>query len=171
MNELVKQAKLFAIKTHFLQNQKYDDKEYAYHLYETYNIALKFIHLITENVDDVLAACWTHDLSEDCNLTYNNIQEKFNINIAEITYAVTTEKGKTRKDRANDKYYSEMKLIEGAVFVKLCDRIANMRFAKHHGNRGMYEKYKKLLPHFKEMLYREDYKEMFDELEKYYYQN
>jgi hypothetical protein len=61
---------------------------------------------------------------------------------ADIIYAVTNEKGKNRKERANDKYYEGIRNTPGAVFVKLCDRIANVQYSKMTGSR-MFEMYKK----------------------------
>ena len=61
---------------------------------------------------------------------------------ADIVYAVTNEKGKNRAERANDKYYAGIVATPGAVFVKLCDRIANVQYGKMTGS-GMYDKYKK----------------------------
>jgi hypothetical protein len=61
---------------------------------------------------------------------------------ADIIYAVSNEKGKNRKERANDKYYEGIRNTPGAVFVKLCDRIANVQYSKMTGSR-MFEMYKK----------------------------
>lgn len=63
-------------------------------------------------------------------------------NVGDIVYAVTNEKGKNRSERANDKYYAGIVATPGAVFVKLCDRIANVQYGKMTGS-GMYDKYKK----------------------------
>ena len=61
---------------------------------------------------------------------------------ADIIYAVTNEKGKSRKERANGKYYEGIRNTPGAVFVKLCDRIANVQYSKMTKSR-MFEMYKK----------------------------
>ena len=53
----------------------------------------------------------------------------------------TNEKGKNRKERANDKYYEGIRNTPGAVFVKLCDRIANVQYSKMTGSR-MFDKYR-----------------------------
>jgi hypothetical protein len=47
---------------------------------------------------------------------------------ADIIYAVTNDKGKNRKERAGVKYYEGIRKTPGAVFVKLCDRIANVQY-------------------------------------------
>jgi len=62
--------------------------------------------------------------------------------VADIVYAVTNDKGKNRKERAGDKYYEGIRNTPGAVFVKLCDRIANVQYGKMTKSR-MFEMYKK----------------------------
>ena len=55
---------------------------------------------------------------------------KAGIAIADIVYAVTDEKGKTREERKPKKLYDEMLYNMEAVFVKLCDRLANLKYSK-----------------------------------------
>jgi hypothetical protein len=62
-------------------------------------------------------------------MTYNDIRAVANPTVADIVYAVTNEKGKTRKDRANEKYYEGIKECDFASFVKLCDRLANAKYS------------------------------------------
>jgi hypothetical protein len=49
---------------------------------------------------------------------------------ADIVFAVTNDKGKNRKERAGVNYYRGIRDTSGAVFVKLCDRIANVQYSK-----------------------------------------
>jgi hypothetical protein len=74
-------------------------------------------------------------------------------------YALTNEKGWNRADRANDKYYQDMKTITGATFVKMCDRIANVRFSRLMGS-SMFEKYKAENEHFMESVNADDFPKM-----------
>jgi (p)ppGpp synthase/HD superfamily hydrolase len=62
--------------------------------------------------------------------------------VADIVYAVTNEKGKNRKERGGVKYYEGIRQTPGAVFVKLCDRIANVQYSKMTKSR-MFEMYRK----------------------------
>ena len=89
-----------------------------------------------------MIACWGHDLIEDCRVSYNDVKDALGQEAADIIYAVSNEKGKTRKERANDKYYEGIRNTPGAVFVKMCDRIANVQYSKMTGSR-MFEMYKK----------------------------
>jgi (p)ppGpp synthase/HD superfamily hydrolase len=94
-----------------------------------------------------LRAVWGHDLIEDCRVSYNDVKNQLGQEAAEIVYAVSNEKGKTRSERANSKYYTGIYETPGAVFVKLCDRIANVQYSKMTKSR-MYEMYMKENDHF-----------------------
>jgi (p)ppGpp synthase/HD superfamily hydrolase len=92
-------------------------------------------------LSSIFAALWNHDTIEDARVTYNDLKSRFGKFTAELVYAVTNEKGRTRKDRANDKYYNGIRETEYATFIKLCDRIANVRFGKSFGGKSdMYRK-------------------------------
>jgi len=114
-------------------------------------------------------AVYGHDLLEDTRVSYNDIRSVLGQEAADIIYAVTTEKGKTRKERANQKYYMGIRETPGAVFVKLCDRIANVRYSKMTKSR-MFEMYQREQEAFEKALGRyTDYKHlepMFKELDK-----
>ena len=62
-------------------------------------------------------------------------------------YAVSNEKGKNRKERANDKYYEGIRNTEGASFVKICDRIANVQYSKLTKSK-MFDTYYRENEHF-----------------------
>lgn len=171
-------------------NQKYADTlPYSTHLSFVEAQGEKFIHLVREgNVinkqnhlslmvsykDIVRHALIAHDSIEDARMTYNNLLNNVNteefgnykaaVMVADIVYCVTDEKGKTRKDRKNDKYYEELKQNKLAVFVKLSDLAANTLFSKLSGS-SMYEKYKKEWPNFKKKLYIAEYDEFFNYIE------
>ena len=124
---------------------------YEFHLRMVVNIADKFMGLMVNETNlhpgnpDVInlrLASFGHDLCEDCRITYNDVKGHLGYEVADIIYALTNEKGKTRKERANDKYYEGIRNTHGAVFVKLCDRIANVQYSKMTGSR-MFEMYKK----------------------------
>lgn len=179
----------FASEAHASVNHLYDGKPYSYHLLGVGSTANKFIHLIPfEDQDVIHMACSGHDLFEDTRMTYNDFCVKlFDLlkddqyyfdnpskikEVAEIIYALTNEKGRTRKERANYKYYQGIKNTKYAVFVKLCDRIANVQYSKAQGSR-MFEMYKKEQPMF-EMSLKDDnsvklYNEMFEYLNNIIY--
>jgi (p)ppGpp synthase/HD superfamily hydrolase len=130
------------------------------------NVAKNFLYLIpTEKQEIVLAACWMHDVIEDCRQTYSDVKEVLNEEVAEIVYAVSNEKGKNRKERANEKYYEGIKANSLAVFVKLCDKIANIQYSTINQSK-MLEVYEKEHPYFYQKLYVSEYQQMFEYLEK-----
>lgn len=91
--------------------------------------------------DSLWKALYFHDTEEDCRLTHNDIKKLIGETAANIVHAVTNHKGKTRAERANSQYYKEIRETTGASFVKMCDRIANVRFSRMMGS-GMFEKYR-----------------------------
>lgn len=164
---LLAKAKEFAIQSHRGTNHIYDEYPYEMHLILARMVGSEFLYLIPgEKREIVLASIWCHDLIEDCRQTYHDIVATLeNEEVANIVFAVTNEKGKNRKERANEKYYFELKQNILAIFVKLCDRIANVRYSKYK-NDPLYTAYQREQDNFKQSLYVEEYKEMFDYLDK-----
>ena len=139
---MVSKIMAFAIEAHAKVNQEYDGKPYSVHLIMVYNVAMRFIDHIPQRLrDDVLNAVWLHDTIEDCRLTYNDIVKISNVEVAELVYALSNEKGRNRKERANGKYYKGIRETEFATFIKLCDRLANVTYSKETNSR-MFEVYK-----------------------------
>lgn len=139
------------IEQHSSTNHFYDKYlPYEFHLRMVAHVAKQNIKLIEMScegdieswVEDITLAAFGHDLIEDTRVSYNDVKEVLGYTAAEIIYAVTNEKGKNRKERGNDKYYEGIRNTPGAVFVKLCDRIANVQYSKMTGSR-MFEMYKK----------------------------
>ena len=140
----------WCIEQHCSTNHYYDTYlPYEFHLRMVAQVASENIHLIPNSNDgeesfrdSVILAAWGHDLIEDTRVSYNDVKEKLGFTAAEIIYAVSNEKGKNRKERANEKYYEGIRNTPGAVFVKLCDRIANVQYSKMTKSR-MFDMYKK----------------------------
>ena len=153
----------WCIEQHSKTNHMYDTYlPYEFHLRMVANVAKQFEDLLDDEVDyftgkkefdrgdDItvtlrsacMTAAWGHDLIEDTRVSYNDVKEALGQEAADIIYACTNEKGKNRKERANDKYYEGIRNTPGAVFVKMCDRIANVQYSKMSGSR-MFEMYKK----------------------------
>lgn len=161
---LEENAKNFALNCHQATNHLYDGFPYEFHLNMVVETAKKHLHLIPEKHQElVLAACWAHDTIEDTRVTYNDVRDALGEDVAEIVYALTNEKGRTRKERANEKYYVGIKETQFASFVKICDRIANVEYSKSE-NSSMYEKYQSEFEQFEYWLYCDEYHEMFEYL-------
>lgn len=139
----LEEVKAYAREKHQLANHTYDGKPYEFHLNMVYQTAQEFIHTMPEEAHhDILCGCWVHDIIEDARESYNDVKKRTNETIAELAYALTNEKGRTRQERANDKYYEGIRNTPYASFVKMCDRMANYRYAKQNGSRmaAIYEK-------------------------------
>lgn len=157
-------ARNFAVNCHQSTNHFYDGFPYEFHLNMVVENAKKFIHLIPEeDRETVIAGCWVHDTIEDTRVTYNDVKEVLGEEIAELTFALTNEKGRTRKERSNEKYYQGIRDTKHAAFIKICDRIANVEYSKSE-NSSMYEKYQTEFEQFEYWLYCDEYHEMFEYL-------
>lgn len=158
-SEIVKKAIELATNGHNDSNHKYGNGSYTIHLCHVVDVAYRFIELVPkESRSKVIASCYLHDAIEDARLSYNDILKFIGLkDVAEIVRAVTNyTRGRNRAERMPEYIYKEIREIDHATFVKLCDRIANIEYS---GKSDMYEKEH---PHFQEMLYREEYAEMFD---------
>jgi len=164
----VYRAEIYASKKHREVNQDFDGHPYRFHLQGVFEVAKEFAHILPpEVVDEILVACWVHDVLEDTHETYNDIKKVLGEKAAEYSFALQNEKGRNRAERANAKYYTGIKNYRHATFVKLCDRIFNTRYGKSKGS-SMFNKYKSEYPEFKSKLYDGRYQELWDELEKLY---
>ena len=168
--ELVIKARNYAIECHRKANHFYGDLPYEYHLQMAYDQALRYIHLIPEEWQaEVLAGIWVHDVIEDARQTYNNVLEATSYLTAEFSYALSNDKGKTRKERAGEKYYSGIRALPFADYLKICDRLANVTHGVLTGG-SMAKGYKKENPDFRSNIDRaeetgRDYTEMWNALD------
>lgn len=152
----------WCIDQHRNTNHMYDTYlPYEFHLRMVNQVAKDFNYLLDDTVDyytgepyrgprqeqvtlkhACMLATWGHDLIEDTRVSYNDVMNHLGQEAADIVFAVTNDKGKNRKERAGEKYYSGIRNTPGAVFVKLCDRIANVQYSKMTKSH-MFEMYKK----------------------------
>lgn len=150
---------------HRKTNHFYDQYlPYEFHLRMVMQVAADYNNI--HYGDDFIVACAGHDLIEDARVSYNDCKNVLGAYVADIIYAVTNEKGKNRSERANDNYYKGIVSTPGAVFVKLCDRIANVQYSKLTKSK-MFDCYSKENKHFISKMASEIlYNPMFDYLEK-----
>lgn len=157
----------WCIDQHRNTNHFYDKYlPYEFHLRMVVQVGKDFTPLgESESVDfiDVNLACWGHDLIEDTRTSYNDCKQVLGTIVADIIFAVTNEKGKTRKQRANAVYYKGILETPGALFVKLCDRIANVQYSKITKSK-MFEMYKSENLEFETTLFQIKYSPMFEYL-------
>jgi len=127
-------------------------------------VAHEFKHLVPEAMfETIIGGCWNHDNPEDTGETYNDVKAVCGTQIANLAFALCNDKGKTRAERAGDKYYEGIRNEPFATYIKLCDRIANIRYGVFTAWAGgtMLDKYRKENPHFCEQLHDIKYNEMF----------
>lgn len=155
---------------------------YAYHLAQVIAIAREFM---PDGIGEgrrrvLLLAAAMHDTIEDARMTYNDVRrfaaEKYGLSddmakaVAETVYALTDEKGRSRAERHNERYWRTLLATPGAVFVKMCDRLANMRYSEATCSR-MYDVYIGEMPEFLGSLAAAadigDYKAIYDALAAY----
>ena len=123
-------AQILGPQLHREANHLYDGYlPYEFHLRLVESTARRFINLVrVEHHDVVLAACWLHDVLEDTRTSYSYIVKNVSEEVAELVFAVTNSKGRNRAERADDAYYEGINSTPNAVFLKLCDRIANVKY-------------------------------------------
>ena len=153
-----------AWELHERVGQTYDEtRPYGFHLSMVADAAMHYGAPVVAGEDDVvplLFGAWFHDSIEDARLTYNDVRrlassfmtERQAHAAAEIVYALTNDKGRTRAERAGEHYYAGIRTTPYAPLMKLCDRFANMSYSFRHGgnepNSHMRDVYKAEWPHF-----------------------
>ena len=118
----------YAVTAHEQTLHRYDGAPYSVHLAMAAHYADMFSYLLPEEKRDyVLSAVWLHDTIEDCRITYNDLKKVFGAEIAEMVFAVTNNRGRTRDERADEDYYRGIRNTPYATFIKLCDRSGQRR--------------------------------------------
>ena len=113
---------------------------YGFHLDMVVEGVRNYGYLVCVREEDVLPlffAAYYHDSIEDARLTYNDVlrlarnemTEEQALMATEIVYALTNDKGRTRAERAGERYYEGIRTTPYAPFVKLCDRLANVTYS------------------------------------------
>lgn len=114
----VEKALDFAIKAH--GGQMYGSHPYSHHLKNTVDLANSLGYDI-----DVQVACALHDVLEDTDVSFLQLESVFGHDIANIVFCVTDEKGNTRWQRKLSTY-PKIFQSKKAITVKLIDRISNI---------------------------------------------
>ena len=165
--ETIEAIKQSAHLLHDHVNQTYDKTHpYGFHLDMVVNSVYQYGHEVCAEEKDVLPlffGAYYHDSIEDARQTYNDVKatarqymdEDQALMAAEIAYALTNDKGRTRAERAGEKYYQGIRETPYAPFVKLADRLANISYSFTHcndANAHMKDVYRNELPHFLEAI-------------------
>ena len=159
----IAQIRESAHSLHDSVNQMYDKtRPYGYHLDMVADGVRRYGHAVCATEADILPlffGAFYHDSIEDARLSYNDVKRTAlrwmdydgALTAAEIVYALTNEKGRTRAERADERYYQGIRQTAYAPFVKLADRLANITYSFSHTHRmnlHMKEVYHEEWPHF-----------------------
>lgn len=167
LSSTIKSVRETAHDLHASVNQTYGKSlPYAVHLDMVADLAKKYAFNVIEDESDILPVifgAYFHDSIEDARQTYNDIvkiasdymDKEHAVMAAEIVYALTNDKGRTRQERAGERYYKGIRETAYAPLVKMCDRLANTEFS-YQGKDGvgkqMSSVYAREYPHFIEAI-------------------
>ncbi|MCR4918986.1 MAG: hypothetical protein K5928_04100 [Prevotella sp.] len=159
----IAQIRLAAHSLHQSVNQTYGGiHPYGYHLDMVVQNIRDYGHLVLADERDLLPLVfggYFHDSIEDARQTYNDtistacrfMDRQQALMAAEIVYALTNDKGRTRAERAGERYYAGIRQTPYAPFVKLCDRMANTAYSLSDVNKlnaRMCHIYRQEMPSF-----------------------
>ena len=162
--ETIERIRMAAHEMHQSVNHIYGDNlPYGYHLDMVAEGVSECGYQVCAQEYDVLPlffSAFYHDSIEDARMTYNDVMKAAKtlmtdeqaLMATEIVYALTNDKGRTRAERAGEKYYQGIRETPYAPFVKLCDRLANVTFTCSEEECGINSRmktvYKDEMPHF-----------------------
>lgn len=125
--DLIKKADKIAEKIH--ADQTHADGPYIKH-------PRRVMQILTEEFGDCFSSCekivvacggLMHDVVEDSDYTFGDLNREFGFQVAKVVYAVTNENGMTP--------YHRIKKSKKATAVKLADRIDNLRHIFPYSNK------------------------------------
>lgn len=124
-------------------NCVYDNHEYIYHIDMVVDNIVKYENIFNDTNDYVLTsiAGYYHDCIEDAQLSFNNIKDVSNVDVARIVLAVTDIHEENRLMRHLMTMGKTVKDYR-AIVLKLCDILANASYSKKTGS-SMFKKYSK----------------------------
>lgn len=131
--DLVQRAMQLASFAH--RHQKYGERPYVTHLADV----VARVKTITQD-PEIIAAAWLHDIIEDTQTTYGDIERQFGTNVAKMVWAVTG----VGQDRAAKMANAIEKIAQtpGSELVKSADRLSNATASKDEKKMKLYQRYK-----------------------------
>lgn len=134
--KLIDNARLFAMEAHKTQTRKYTGKPYFTHPERVAKAVTEYYFRqpqspsgVPSGVPIIVAAAYLHDVVEDCNVSFDDIRNKFGQNVMELV-AWLTNRSKGMKLRRNDRKKIDRAVIKcaptEAKIIKLFDRIDNL---------------------------------------------
>ncbi|MCI4433459.1 MAG: bifunctional (p)ppGpp synthetase/guanosine-3',5'-bis(diphosphate) 3'-pyrophosphohydrolase [Nitrosopumilus sp.] len=121
--DIILGAKKFAQEKHKNQKRKDGVTPYSDHLEGVVN-RLKNLGVTDK---DVLCAAWLHDIIEDTDVTFDQINERFGREVAVIVLSLSKDQNIPKKDREMQ-YINQLKDASFQTkIIKLCDISANLK--------------------------------------------
>lgn len=121
--DIILGAKKFAQEKHKNQKRKDGVTPYSDHLEGVVN-RLKNLGVTDK---DVLCAAWLHDIIEDTDVTFDQINERFGREVAVMVLSLSKDQNILKKDR-EIQYISQLKDASFQTkIIKLCDISANLK--------------------------------------------
>lgn len=127
----VLEAIYFASQAHKNQRRKNaESTPYINHPIEVMNLLSDAISGTGIDVDkdnwEILCAAVLHDTIEDTNVTYQEIENKFGINVADYVKEVTDNKSDPKIKRKQDQITHALITSDEAKLIKLADKLSNL---------------------------------------------
>lgn len=151
----------YAVQKHVFEGkQMYGLLPFSHHLEHVWNNVLHYSMLLEtagysqEDLHALECAAWLHDVLEDCaGVKRMDLRERFGTQVELLVYSVTDEPFPMIRPKPSRKVrhaltYDKVRVSPLGVYLKLCDRIANVNYGGEA--MGMYrEEYEP----FKRMVY------------------
>lgn len=147
-NPLTRQARHMAVVAH--GEQSYGPHPYERHLMQVVRNVWRFWEGDEALLTTLECAAWLHDTLEDTSVTLASVRQRFGDAVADIVELVTDAPGEEREQR-HRRTYPLMRTNALAVFIKVCDRIANVEASLDTRPASM-AKYEREYPYFRATL-------------------
>lgn len=137
--EILEKAIIYATNKHQGQIRKGDGNPYIIH---PLRVMLTLMDIkISKNKYLLAVSTIMHDVSEDCNVSIQEIANEFGYNVASIVEELTSDKDKIEeKGKAQYLLDKMINMSSYSLCIKLCDRLDNIKDMKSM-NKKFIEKY------------------------------
>ena len=123
--DLVFKALKFASTKHQFQSRKgKSNPPFINHLIDVSYILQKYGEI---NDQDILAAAFLHDTIEDTDTSYEELNNQFNENIANMVLDLTDDKSLPANERKRQQILKATTLKANSRMIKLADKISNIK--------------------------------------------
>ena len=115
MKNILRKALLFARDHH--KGQLYNDAEFMYHPILT----AQLVEMVAPDDKNLIAAAYLHDVVENCDVSFHDLELQFNEDVASLVREVT---------KTGYNTFPHLKTRRGYV-LKFADRLANLAHIKY----------------------------------------